>query len=381
MTATITKNTEASPTKRPSASEPNTMRAAWLVAEREISARLRSKAFVISTAILLAAVLAGVIVSGVLSTHSGSDTKVAAVGKTTTKLRAVDGVETQSVGDRAHAVKLINSGDVDAAVIPDSSSPTKMKIIADDDRPDALIKKLSVAPKVEVLHPQQTSQILRYFAAIGFGAVFMMSALTFGGTIAQSVVEEKQTRIVEILVSAIRTRVLLIGKIIGNSLLAFGQVALIAACAVIGYSILDKTELLARIGAPIAWFVLFFVIGFVLLAAMFAAAASLVSRQEDIQSTIMPVMMLVMIPYFLVVFFNDNDTVLTVMSYVPFSAAIGMPMRILLGTASAWEPVAALVILLATTALLIAVATRIYDNALLRTGARVSYRDALKQAS
>jgi ABC-2 type transport system permease protein len=79
-------------------------------------------------------------------------------------------------------------------------------------------------------------------------------------------------------------------------------------------------------------------------------------------------------------FFNDNDTVLTVMSYVPFSAAAGMPMRILLGTASWWEPLLALLILLASAAVVIGLATRIYANALLRTRAKVSYRDALKRA-
>lgn len=375
---TDTLSVEDSTETTAAAPKPSASQAVWLVAEREIGARLRSKAFVISTAILLAAVLAGVILSGVLSGHT-SQTKVAAVGQAATKLHDTDGIRTTSVSDRAAAVKLINSGDVDAAVIPDSSSPTKTRIIAGDERPDSLITKLSVPPKVEILHPQQTSDVMRYFGALGFGAVFLMSAMTFGGTIAQSVVEEKQTRIVEILVSTIRTRVLMAGKIIGNSLLAFGQVALIAACAVLGYSIMGKTGLLSSLGAPIAWFVLFFIVGFVLLAAMFAAAASLVSRQEDVQSTIMPVTMLVMVPYFLVIFFTDNDTVLAVMSYVPVSAAIGMPMRILLGTASWWEPLLALLILLASTGIVLGIAARIYNNALLRTGARVSFRDALKQ--
>ena len=48
--------------------------------------------------------------------------------------------------------------------------------------------------------------------------------------------------------------------------------------------------------------------------------------------------MLVMIPYFLVIFFNDNPTVLAIMSYVPFSAPVGMPMRVFLGIAEWWEP-------------------------------------------
>jgi ABC-2 type transport system permease protein len=380
MTSTLTDRDQ--PQATPTTATPHaaaTSQAVWLVTEREITARLRSKAFVVSTAILLAAVLAGVILTGVLSNHTVSHTKVAAVGTAATKLHGTHGVTVRSAADRTAAVKLVNAGDVDAAVLPDSSSPTKMTIIADDERPDSLVSKLSVPPKVEVLHPKQTSEAVRYLGAIGFGVVFLMSATTFGGTIAQSVVEEKQTRIVEILVSAIKTRVLLVGKIAGNSLLAFGQVALIAACAVVGYSIMGKTKLLGSLGAPIAWFVLFFIIGFVLLAAMFAAAASLVSRQEEVQSVVMPVTMLVMIPYFLVIFFNDNDTVLTVMSYVPFSAAIGMPMRILLGTAAWWEPLLALLILVASAALVIGLATRIYANALLRTGAKVSFRDALKR--
>lgn len=380
MTNTLTTGNNARPTEPTQTPKLGSAQAVWLVAEREITTRLRSKAFIISTAVLLAGVLAGVILSGVLSGHTSSDTKVAAVGTAATKLKDTKGVHPQSVSDRAAAVKLINSGDVDAAVLPDSSSPTKMKVIADDERPDSLITKLSVPPKVEVLHPQDTSPMMRYFAAIGFGVVFLMSAMTFGGTIAQSVVEEKQTRVVELLVSTIRARMLLVGKIVGNSLLAFGQIVLIAACAVIGYSVTGSSELLASLGAPIAWFVLFFICGFVLLAAMFAAAASLVSRQEEVQSTVSPVTMLVMIPYFLVIFLNDNDTVLTIMSYVPFSAAVGMPIRIFVGAASWWEPLLSLMIVLATAVVTIAVAIRIYSNALLRIGARVTYRDALKQA-
>jgi ABC-2 type transport system permease protein len=88
--------------------------------------------------------------------------------------------------------------------------------------------------------------------------------------------------------------------------------------------------------------------------------------------------MLVMIPYFLVIFLNDNDVVVTIMSYVPFSAAVGMPFRIFLSDAAWWEPLVSLVILLISTAAVIALASRIYRNALLRTGARVPLREALR---
>ena len=139
----------------------------------------------------------------------------------------------------------------------------------------------------------------------------------------------------------------------------------------------DQTALLQGLGAPIAWFAIFFLFGFILLASLFAAAASMVSRQEDIGSTTMPLTMLVMAPYFLVIFFNDNPLVLAIMSYVPFSAPVGMPMRIFLGQAQWWEPLLSIVILMATCVAAILVAARIYENSLLRMGGRVKLSEAL----
>jgi ABC-2 type transport system permease protein len=135
---------------------------------------------------------------------------------------------------------------------------------------------------------------------------------------------------------------------------------------------------LSALGAPIAWFAIFFLFGFVLLAALFAAAAAMVSRQEDIGATTTPITMLIMAPYFLVIFFNDNPVVMTIMSYVPFSAPVGMPMRLFLGTAQWWEPLVSLAVLIATTAVVVALGSRIYSNSLLRTGSRVKLREALK---
>ncbi|MFX5634542.1 ABC transporter permease, partial [Acinetobacter baumannii] len=74
----------------------------------------------------------------------------------------------------------------------------------------------------------------------GFGIVFLIAASTFGGTIAQSVVEEKQTRVVEILISAIPVRALLAGKVLGNTVLAMAQIVLLAAVAVIGLAVTDQ---------------------------------------------------------------------------------------------------------------------------------------------
>ena len=170
----------------------------------------------------------------------------------------------------------------------------------------------------------------------------------------------------------------LAGKVIGNTVLAMGQILGLAAIAIIGLTVTGQTALLQGLGTPIVWFAVFFLFGFILLASLFAAAAAMVSRQEDIGSTTMPLTMLVMAPYMLVILFNDNALVMSIMSYVPFSAPVGMPMRLFLGEAQWWEPLLSLVILLVTCVAAIWVGAKIYENSLLRMGARVKLGEALR---
>ncbi|QKJ20824.1 ABC transporter permease [Microbacterium hominis] len=354
----------------------STAQGTWLVAEREIGSKLRSKAFVISTLILFVGALALVVWAG-FTASSSSGTPVAVTADASSLIVNDDGLDVTEVADRAAAETLVASGEVDAAIVGDSGSPTGFVVLAESDAPTQLLLRLAELPPVELLNPAEVDAALGYIAAVGFGVVFLFAASAFGGTIAQSVVEEKQTRVVELLISAIPVRTLLAGKVIGNTILAMAQVLILAAIAVVGLTVTDQTELLAGLGAPIAWFSVFFLLGFVLLAALFAAAASMVSRMEDVGSTTMPLTMLIMAPYFLVIFFNDNPVVLGVMSYVPFSAPIGMPMRIFLDQAQWWEPLLSLGILALTCVAAIWVGAKIYENSLLRMGARVKLREAL----
>ncbi|GAA2977975.1 ABC-2 type transport system permease protein [Microbacterium terrae] len=354
----------------------STAQGVWLVAEREIGSKLRSKAFVISTAILLLGALALVIWAGFAASDE-SGAPVAVTSDASAYVEDVPGLDVTEVADRAEAEALVTEGTVDAAIIADPASPTGFTLIGESDVSSSLLLMLGQTPTVELLDPEATAWALAYIAAIGFGVVFLMAASLFGGTIAQSVVEEKQTRVVELLLSAIPVRTLLAGKVIGNTILAMAQILLLSAIAIIGLTVTGQTELLQGLGTPIAWFAVFFLFGFVLLASLFAAAASMVSRQEDIGSTTTPLTMLIMAPYFLVIFFFDNPVVLGIMSYVPFSAPIGMPMRIFLGEAQWWEPLLSLAILIATCIAAIWVGARIYENSLLRMGARVKLREAL----
>ncbi|MBF4568009.1 ABC transporter permease [Plantibacter sp. VKM Ac-2880] len=345
--------------------------------------RLRSKTFLISTGILLLVILAGIVVGGFMAKNTASEAmKVAVVGSPGGGLTegAAGKFDITGVPDAAAAEQLVKDGDVEAAIVPSDSNATGFELIFATEADPALVSQMSVQPEVTILDPDSdgSAGFLLYIVSLGFGLVFFVSATTFGASIAQSVVEEKQTRVVEILMSAIPVKALLAGKVLGNSILAFGQILAIAALSVIGLTVTGQSELLAGLGTPVVWFVVFFILGFILLAALFAAAGSLVSRQEDIGSTTTPITMLIMIPYFAVILFNDNPLIMTIMSYVPFSAAVGMPVRLFVGSAQWWEPILSLLILAVSAALVILVGSRIYENSLLKMGGRVKISEALK---
>ena len=357
--------------------DPGTLESIRLVAGREIGSKLRSRAFLVSTLILFLGSLA-LVIWGSVSAQDTSGTPVAVTEDALSYVHDVPGLDVHHASGKAEAVAMVEAGMVDAAIVGDSQSPVGVSVIAKSTVPPQLLLTLAQVPTTHLLEPKPGDNGLRLVVAIGFGVVFLVSASLFGGTIAQSVVEEKQTRVVEVLISAIPTRTLLAGKVIGNTILAMAQILILAGIALVGLAVTGQAAVFQGLGGPIAWFAVFFFFGFVLLASLFAAAAAMVSRQEDIGSTTTPLTMLIMAPYILVIFFNDNPVVLTVMSYIPFSAPVGMPVRIFLGEAQWWEPLLSLAILIATCVAAIFVGARIYENSLLRMGARVTLREALR---
>ncbi|WP_129339511.1 ABC transporter permease [Cellulomonas endophytica] len=373
------------PAARPGGSEhpapPSAVSLVGLVAEREVLAQVRSRSFVISTAVLLLVVLAGTILPSLVGDlFSGGGTRVAVVGDAGAGLRAAadgeGGLELVDAADVDAARALVEDESVDAAVVP-ADDALGARVIARTSAPESVVAALQVSPEVELTDPDATPEALRFLVPFAFGLVFFMAALGSGTMIAQNTVQEKQTRVVEILLAAVPARLLMAGKILGNAVVAIGQVAAIGAAAVIGLVVSGQDELLGLVGAPVAWFVGFFLLGFLLLAAIFAASASLVSRVEDVGSVLQPATWLVMLPYFGVIFLSANPTAMTVMSYIPVSAPVAMPVRLFFGDAAAWEPLVALVVLLVSALLVIALAARVYTRSLLRTGQRVRLRTAL----
>lgn len=363
-------------------------RASLLVAEREMKAQLRTKSFLISSGILMLLVLGGIILTSILG---GSDDeaglggsegeaderdRVAVVTETEAALTGLTEFEAVTVADQAAAEDAVRSEDVIAAVLPGGEG-APLVVLGLTEAPGHLVDSLTQAPATVLLEEPDTSFGMRYALAMAFGLIFMMAAMTFGGTIAQNTVVEKQTRTVEILLSAVPARALLGGKVLGISVLAFGQTAAIAAVAIVGLSVTGQGELLNLLTAPLLWFVVFFIFGFLLLASIYAASASLVSRIEDTGSVLTPVSILAMAPYFISVFMFDSEQAILVTSYIPFTAPVTMPLRLFMGEAMWWEPLLSLGILVATTLVVTMIGAKIYEGSLLKTSARISIKEAL----
>jgi ABC-2 type transport system permease protein len=394
-----------------------------VVAAREMLARLRDKGFLISTAVLLAVIAASVALPALLFDPGPPSYAVAATtGQDAALLRAAASgpaggaaagpaggaasgldVRVELVPDAATARRLLEAGTVDAALLP-AGPGGGVRLLGTDGVPgdlaDALqqeldaraletglrelgaddeqVRSLLTPPDVQtqLLSPPDSQAAVALALSLGFAVVFFFTVFIFGMAIAQSVVEEKQSRVVELLVAAVPVRVLLVGKLAGNTALALGQLLLLLAVAAAGASFAGQGELLRLLGRASGWFVLFFLLGFGMLACLWAVTGSLARRQEDLQATTIPLQILVTAPFLAAVYVTEPGPALTTLSYLPFTAPLVMPRRVLLGDASVLEAAAAAGVVVAFGAALVLLAARIYEGSLLRTGGRTTLRGA-----
>lgn len=212
---------------------------------------------------------------------------------------------------------------------------------------------------------------------MGFALIFYMATLIFGQLIAQSVVEEKQNRIVEIIATAIPISQLLAGKIIGNIVLAIGQVAVYAIVGLGGLTLTGQTREYGWILSSTGWFVAFYVVGFAAIATVWAGVGAMASQVEDVGNLSMPLMMVLIGALFAGIYAGDQ--ILMVLSFVPVISSIAMPMRLLVEDVPVWQPLLALVLGLLATWLLTLLGARIYRNNIMRGGSAVSWKQALRQ--
>jgi ABC-2 type transport system permease protein len=382
------------------------LRHPWaLVARREISTKLRDRTFLVGTLLTTAMIVALVVVQAVLSDRTKNYDILAtppamalAKGLADAAPDLDDGVRITVVpvaGDAAAAAAL-REDDADAWL---ASRDGAWVLVGRDDVPadleavtatvvrETMLTQNASAAGTSVNELTAGSQLVtdvlvgdadqRDFAqgmAFALAFLFYLSSVIFGMTLAGSVVEEKQSRIVEIIATKIPVRQLLAGKVLGNTALAVGQMAVYTGLGLVGLSFTTVGRFLPSVSGALGWFLVFFLVGFLLIACLWAVAGALASRTEDLQSTSTPITMLLLGIFFGSAFLDG--TAQTVVSYLPPASALLMPQRILEGSAEWWEPVVALVILLAAAGAVILAAERLYRRSLLQTQGRLSLRQA-----
>ncbi|PXX66866.1 ABC-2 type transport system permease protein [Nocardia tenerifensis] len=385
-----------------------------VVATREISVRVRSKAFFAITAVLVLAVVSTVLLFHFIDRSAAADVKKVGLTPDTAQFRDVLVAAGAAAGQPIETVLVdmdageqrLRADDLSAVLV--GLSDGQLQVVVKSALPDGLRTTFGLAARQAALHREiawlggdpaavdsaiaDAKVAVRPLrpaadhdgARVGMAAVigvltYVMLLISIQLT-GQGVVEEKANRIVELLLATVRPWELLAGKVIGIGIVTIIQVAVIAAAGAIAAVTTGVLRLsTAMVGSVVGWAVLWYLLGYFLYALVVAAAASLVSRQEDLASVAVPVSVVLIAAYLIgqtVVSSDPHGTSSTVLSMIPLFSPVVMPMRAAYEVPG-WQMATALVVMVATIALVARSAGQIYGKAVLLTGSRVSLRTAL----
>jgi ABC-2 type transport system permease protein len=386
----------------------------WLVARRELRERIRSKGMWAGTAIMLIVVIAAIVVPALVD--SGAVTKdVGFVGAAPDNLPAATAdqgdlvdiaVRVHHYDDLAAGEKAVRDRDIDVLVVDarrlkwrgDADERLRavvtgaIQLIAVQERAAAAgidVDELAalVAPvpvENEELGIASGRSPDDEMAAYAMSILLLVALATYGQLVLTGVVQEKSSRVVEVLLARMPARELLVGKVAGVGLLGFGQFAVTALAALIATMVVDSVDLPAISGSVLAWVVVWFVLGYAIFSMAYGALGSLASRTEDASSIAAPVTTVLLVAYWasLIAVGGDPESGSSrFVSLFPVTAPFAMPGRLALGATAWWEPIVAVGFTLVAIAGLVVFAGRVYTGAILHTGATLKLREAWRGAT
>ncbi|MET8853189.1 ABC transporter permease [Amycolatopsis sp. NPDC004625] len=392
--------------------------AVGLVASREIGTRVKSKAFRVSTVIMLLLIVVGIVLIKLIAGGGGADSTVGytpATAPLSAPLKAggqaVDEkIDLVQVADEAAGRAKLADGSIDALLTGDGRSvhvqvkknldgklanvlqllsqqvAVNQQIVAlggDPARFQAAIAsaKFVEDPPLEKPYDYNGQQLVLGIIA---GILIYLSLMINGQTVAQGVVEEKTSRVVELLLSTIKPWQLMAGKVLGIGVVGLIQMLVIGIGGVVaGLATNVLTISVSAAVGTVIWLVVWYLLGFFMYSIVFAALGALVSRQEDVGGATMPALMFVIAGYVIGISVLPSDpgnTFVEVLSVIPVFSPTLMPMRLAMGGVPVWEAVMSVGLVVLLIPALIWLAARIYRNAVMRTGAKVKLRDALRAA-
>jgi ABC-2 type transport system permease protein len=384
-----------------------------LVAHREVTTRIRAKGFRIGTLVLLALVVGFPVVLRLASESSARlvafTSQNASLARLFIAVAKASGTElqTSTVTDQASGEQQVRAGTLDALVV---GSPGSVHVVVDKGLDEGLRAAFTALARQQALDaqvrrlggdPAQVSAVVaaaqvdvvalepapefdgqRIALGIVTGVLIYMSLQTWGQYVAQGVVEEKSSRVVELLLSTIRPWQLMAGKVLGIGQVGLVQIAIVAGGGAIAGMVTGALTISASaVAGTVMWLVVWYLLGFFSYALVLAAASSLVSRQEEIAGVVGPILMLLLVPYVLGISIlpgKPDSSLIEVLSLIPLSAPTLMPMRLAFGGVPVWQAGLAVALVVLMIPALVWLSGRIYRNAVLRTGARVRLREALR---
>ncbi len=380
-------------------------RALWLVTRRELRTRVVSRTFLIGLLITVAlifgvfgmgSVLGGdddpikIAVTGsappntadfieLLAEATGRDVELTAADPVTAR-QLLEDEEVAGVLEGSQLLMRQTDDEVVSLVAPAFREAVLIggldDLNVDDADADGLLAASAGLEIVET-EPDPDSGARR---AVSFASVILMFAAiqVAGSYIMLGVFEEKSTKVVELVLSSIPARYLLGGKVIGIGVLGIAQVLVMAGSALGAASLFGSSALPALNATLIGTAVIWFVLGYLLYGAVFAAGASLAPRQEDAQSTLGPISIVLMLSYFGAIFTasDPGGTAARVLSWIPLTAPFVMPGRIAENAVETWELLAVMGVTASAAALVFLLAERIYVRSVIHTDRTLGWREA-----
>ena len=381
------------------------------MARRELVERARDRSFQISLGVTVLVVAAAAVLAGVLGGDGPEEFKVGYAGKQPALIEGARAaapeldarVEPRRMASEKAGRVALRDERIDALLLADETLLTK------EDPPEALDQVFQAAARQvrggrllrsEGLDPRAVRRALdppplRMKAlesddrrderrGIAMAASFLLYAqlITFGLWVAMGVVEEKASRVVEVLLASVRPRDLLAGKILGLGVLGLVQLVVAGAVGLALAELSGAVDLDRTTVETLAVVLVWFLFGYALYACLYATAGVLVSRQEDLQSATTPLTFAIVLAFFVAfpALEDPSGTLAKVASLVPFTSPIVMPVRVALEEASALEIAASLALLAATVGALVPLGARIYEGAILRTGRPLKLVEAWRAA-
>jgi ABC-2 type transport system permease protein len=389
------------------------------VAAREIKVRLTSKSFRVATMILVAAIVAIIVIPAqngkkkhsyrVAISGPASDvlkSEIVSLGKGVgASVRLSTPASRPSAEDalrrRKLDILLVTTGQAEIVVRKEISSGSTARLarmvgaVSQAVSLQTGLERAGLAPTVAAqalaspplpvrgLVQERVKDADRVIAI--YGVIMLWILLSqYGGWVLIGVVEEKTSRVVEVLLSTIRPTQLLTGKVLGIGLVALLQAAILIVTAFVTSSAVGQPLLHGPSVVAIFSMLLWFVLGYSFYCTAYAAVGSLVSRQEDAQNAAFPVSLPLLIGYgfsFSAVGGSEPSAMVRFLSYFPPTSPLVMPVLIAVRAATFTQAAIAVALMLVSIFFLMRVAATIYSRAILHTGRRLKIAEVLRSPS